>query len=150
MRESRHVNVSWEGMLPIPGEIVVVEDDPMLCGLMADILAEIGGRSRVFQTADDALTYMLGSRIHCPLIVVDHGLPGQLKGIEFITMVESKWPSVKSILTSGYAIDPRTIPRSTIYLHKPWSLEALVIAIATLLQPGSPVRYSKSDRRLLS
>ncbi|MBV4475241.1 DNA-binding transcriptional response regulator [Pseudomonas botevensis] len=134
------MNVSWEGMLPIPGEIIVVEDDPVLSDLMGDIIIEIGGLPKVFQTADDALTYMLESQLPCPLIVVDQGLPGQLKGIEFITMVESKWPSVKSILSSGYALDPTSIPHSTIYLHKPWSLEDLVISVATLLQPGHPIK----------
>jgi hypothetical protein len=30
-----------------------------------------------------------------------------------------------------------TIPFSTTYLHKPWSMDELVMAVAPLLQPGN-------------
>jgi hypothetical protein len=36
-------------------------------------------------------------------------------------------------------IDPTQVPPTTIYLHKPWSLDDLVIAVATVLQPGNPI-----------
>lgn len=34
------MNISWEGVLPIHGEIIVVEHDPTLGFLKQDILAE--------------------------------------------------------------------------------------------------------------
>lgn len=37
---SDRVNISWEGVLLIQGEIIVVEDDPTLGLLKQDILAE--------------------------------------------------------------------------------------------------------------
>ena len=55
-------------------------------------------------------------------------------------MVRGTWPSITAILTSGYLIDPATVPFSTIYLHKPRSLDDLVIEVASLLQPGYPIR----------
>lgn len=42
------VNVNWEGLLPIQGEIIVVEDDPTLQMLMVDIVSEIGANARQF------------------------------------------------------------------------------------------------------
>lgn len=134
------MNVNWEGLLPIRGEIVVVEDDPTLRSLMVDIVAEIGAKALAFETADDALTYLLQAHDQCRLVIADHGVPGQVQGIEFIEMVRGRWPSIAAILTSGYLIDPATIPPSTIYLHKPWSLDDLVIAVASLLQPDYPIR----------
>jgi DNA-binding NtrC family response regulator len=133
------VNVNWEGILPIQGEVVVVEDDPTLRSLMVDIVAEIGAKALAFETADDALTHLLQSHEQCRLVIADHGLPGQIQGIEFIEMVRSRWPSISAILTSGYLIDPETVPASTIYLHKPWSLDDLVIAVTSLLQPDHPI-----------
>jgi len=50
------VNVNWKGLLPIHGEIIVIEDDPTLRSLMEDIVAEIGAKVVAFDTADDALT----------------------------------------------------------------------------------------------
>lgn len=126
-------------MLPIDGTVVVIEDDPTLRSLMTDILSEVGAKTLTFVTADDALTHLLESRVPCPLVIVDQGLPGQIQGIEFIELVQSKWPTTGSILTSGYLIDATQVPTSTIYLHKPWSLDDLVIAVATVLQPDHPI-----------
>ena len=134
------MNVNWEGLLPIQGEIIVIEDDPTLRSLMEDIVAEIGAKAVAFDTADDALTYLLEAHDQCQLVIADHGVPGQIQGIEFIEMVRGRWPYISAILTSGYLIDPTTVPPSTIYLHKPWSLDDLVIAVASLLQPDQPIR----------
>jgi DNA-binding response OmpR family regulator len=134
------VNVNWDGILPIQGQIIVIEDDPALRSLMVDIVAEIGAKAVVFETADDALTYLLEAHDECRLVIADHGVPGQIQGIEFIEMVRGRWPYIAAILTSGYLIDPARIPPSAIYLHKPWSLDDLVIAVASLLQPDYPIR----------
>lgn len=133
------MNVNWEGILPIQGEIIVVEDDPTLRALMVDIVVEIGAKALAFETADDALTYLLQAHDHCRLVIADHGVPGQIQGTEFIEMVKGKWPRIEAILTSGYQLDPASLPSSTIYLHKPWSLDDLVVAAVSLLQPNNPI-----------
>ncbi|MEB2622106.1 response regulator [Pseudomonas sp. YuFO8] len=133
------MNVEWEKLSPVTGWTIVVEDDPTLRMLMVDILSEIGLRSLDFETADDALVYLLSMPEGCPLVIADHGLPGQIQGAEFIEMVKAKWPSTATILTSGYALDPSIVPSSTTYLDKPWSLNDLVMAVANLLQPGRPL-----------
>jgi DNA-binding NtrC family response regulator len=138
--EGEKVHVNWEGLLPIRGEIIVIEDDPTLRELMMKIIEEVGAKSLAFETADDALTYLLQSQGECRLVIADHDVPGQIQGTEFIEMVRGKWPSIAAILTSGYLIDPASVPPSTIYLHKPWSLDDLIVAIASLLQPGLPIQ----------
>ncbi|WP_257230403.1 hypothetical protein [Pseudomonas sp. SbOxS1] len=55
-------------------------------------------------------------------------------------MIQSRVPWIVSILTPGYLIDPNDLPVHTIYLHKPWSLDDLVISVAALLQPGNPIK----------
>ena len=132
--------VNWEKLRSIEGMIVVVEDDPMLSELIAEILGEIGLKSISFGTADDALTHLINSGQRCALVIADHGVPGQIKGIEFIEMVQGRWPAIKAILTSGYLVDPLDVPKSAIYLHKPWSLDQMVTAVASLLQPDNPIQ----------
>ena len=110
--------------------------------LMLDIVVEIGAKALAFETADDALTHLLQSHEQCCLVIADHGVPGQIQGIEFIEMVRSRWPTISAILTSGYLIAPEAVPASTIYLHKPWSLDDMVIAVTSLLQPDAPIRKS--------
>ena len=133
------MNVNWEGLLPIRGEVIVIEDDPTLQSLMTDIMAEIGAKTVTFASADDALTYLLEAHGECALVIADHGVPGQIQGTEFIEMVKGRWPHIAAILTSGYLIESTAVPAQTIYLHKPWSLDELVVAVAELLQPGNPV-----------
>ncbi|WP_448144840.1 hypothetical protein [Pseudomonas silesiensis] len=55
------MNIEWEKLSPIPGWGIVVEDDPILRVLMVDILAEIGLHSLDFETADEALIYLLSA-----------------------------------------------------------------------------------------
>ena len=137
--EAFRVKVHWEGLLPVQGEIVVVEDDPTLRLLMVEIVSELGATVRHFDSADDAITYLLQAHEKCRMVIADHGVPGQIQGTEFVGMVKGRWPSIEAILTSGYALDLTTIPSATIYLHKPWSLDELVLSVAALLQPGRPL-----------
>jgi DNA-binding NtrC family response regulator len=83
---------------------------------------------------------LLQTNDQCCLVIVDHSVPGQIQGIEFIEMVISRWPDIKTILTSGYLIAPEAVPASTIYLHKPWSLDNLIMAVTSLRQPESPIK----------
>lgn len=138
------MNVNWDGLLPIEGTLIVVEDDPTLRTLMTDILVEIGAQPLAFETADDALTYFLQNPFHCPLVIVDQALPGQIQGIELIEMLQSRQPLIGSILTSGYLIDPSDLPAHTIFLHKPGSLDDLVTAVASILQPGVSIYKTPS------
>ncbi len=134
------MNIEREKLSPVSGWGIVVEDDPILRVLMVEILAEIGLHSLDFESADDALIYLLSRSNDCSIVIADHGLPGQLQGAEFIALVKTKWPSIATILTSGYALDASTVPTSTTYLHKPWSMEDLVMAVANQLQPGRPLQ----------
>ena len=134
------MNVNWEGILPFQGEVLVIEDDPTLCALMVEIVEEIGAKVTAFDSADDAVTHLLRANEKCCLAIVDHSLPGQIQGIEFVEMVISRWPDIKAILTSGFLIAPEAVPASAVYLLKPWSLDDLVIAVTSLLQPDSPIQ----------
>ncbi len=134
------MNIEWEKLSSVSGLGIVVEDDPILRVLMVEILAEIGLHSLDFETADDALIYLMSRSNDCSLVIADHGLPGQLQGAEFIALMKTKWPSIATILTSGYALDVSTVSPSTTYLPKPWSMEDLVMAVANQLQPGRSLK----------
>ena len=124
---------------PIDGEIVVIEDDPLLLSLMCEILTEVGASCVAFSTADDALVYMLGSGTKCSLVIADHGLPGQIQGAEFVSMVQKRWPEIAAIVTSGWTDHFIGLPPNICFLPKPWPVDGLVNAVAELLQPGVPV-----------
>ncbi|WP_279309689.1 response regulator [Pseudomonas koreensis] len=135
------MNANWEAMPPISGTILVVEDDPIIRLLLSNILSELGAQSASFATADDALTYLQAPHAFCPMVIVDYGLPGKIQGAEFLSMVRNQWPCTRAILTSGYALDPESLPSQTVYLEKPWSPDQLVACIAAVLQlqPNHPL-----------
>ena len=129
----------WEKLSPLTGWVIVVEDDPSLRMLIEEVLTEMGLHSQEFSTADEAMKYMSESHGGYPLVIADHGLPGQIQGAEFIEMMKLKWPSTATILTSGYDLNSSMVPAGTTYLHKPWSIDDLMMTVATLLKPGSPL-----------
>jgi DNA-binding NtrC family response regulator len=131
---------NWEEIRHVEGEVLIVEDDETLRTIIVEIVGEVGAKAVAFGTADDALIYLLQSQFQCCLVIVDYGVPGQINGMDFIRMVKGKWPSIGSILTSGYPLLPETVPVPTCYLQKPWSVDDLVIAMMNLLQPGIPIR----------
>jgi len=127
------MNPNWDLARPVFGTVIVVEDDPIIRLLLKDILDEIGAKSVLFSSADEAFDHLLVTHVHCPLVIVDQGLPGKIQGIEFIEKVRAKWPEVRSILTSGYLLESATIPTYVTYLHKPWSADLLITTIMSLL-----------------
>ncbi|VVO36137.1 response regulator [Pseudomonas fluorescens] len=129
----------WEKLSPLTGWVIVVEDEPTLRMLIVEVLTELGLRSLEFSTADEAMKYISGSYGGCPLLIADYGLPGQIQGAEFIEMMKLKWPSTGAILTSGYDLNSSMVPAGTTYLHTPWSIDDLILAVTTLLKPGSPL-----------
>jgi DNA-binding NtrC family response regulator len=132
-------------LLPINGEIVIVEDEPILRELMREILSEVGAQCVAFSTADDALVHMLTSDTQCVLIIADHGLPGQVQGAEMVELVRGRWPEIPSVITSGWADSFIGLPQGTHFLAKPWTLEELVMTVAHLLQPGVPPTETSLD-----
>ncbi|WP_266094659.1 hypothetical protein, partial [Klebsiella pneumoniae] len=74
-------------------EIVIIEDDDLLRSLAADIVADMGMPCRCFSTCDDALVYRLQGA-PCYAVIVDHGVPGQIQGVEFLAMHHEHWPDI--------------------------------------------------------
>jgi DNA-binding NtrC family response regulator len=117
----------------IAGKVVVVEDDDLMQALMVEILTELGGSCTPFVTADDALMDLLKNDPPI-LVVTDFTLPGQLDGREFALMVNTRWPSIPVILTSGFGSEiAGKLPDNVMFLQKPWSVEQMVAAVSSMV-----------------
>jgi DNA-binding NtrC family response regulator len=115
--------------------LVLIEDDPLLCSILAGFIEELGGRVSSFATADDALIHLLTAQQSPSLIVTDHLVPGQLKGAELASMVAVRWPEIALIVTTGYGVDVAAeLPGNVLYLQKPWDLQQMKQAIIQMLQ----------------
>lgn len=127
------MKLAVEGLSLSGKTVVVVEDDDTLKNLLVDILIELGAACDAFDNCEDALIHMMGLQRDCSLIVVDHGVPGSIKGMEFISMAHERWPGLPAILTSGYQLDASRVTPPVTYLFKPWSIDELAEAIGQAL-----------------
>ena len=125
------MSVDWKDGQPVLGLVIVIEDEPVVRMLLEEILAELGYSSAGFDNAVQALSYLVHIEGDCAFIIADQGLPGGMRGTEFIRMANEKWPSIPSILVSGYSVDAQAIPLSAAFLHKPYTLAQLESTIAT-------------------
>jgi len=128
------VSVNWEDLSPISGNVIVIEDDSVVSMLLAETLTEIGFSSATFDNAVAALTHLKNMKGCCALIIADEGLPGGIRGSEFIQKAKETWPTIPAILTSGFLIDEQVIPQSTAYIQKPYTLDQLEQTIAIVLR----------------
>lgn len=114
--------------------VAVVEDDPLLCQILEDVLQDRGADCRAFPNADDALVALLGSGPP-DLLITDHLVPGQLTGGELANLLISRWPTLPIIITTGYGYEIQAdLPANVVYLQKPWLPEALESAIVQVLR----------------
>ncbi|WP_181381827.1 response regulator [Pseudomonas prosekii] len=125
------MSVDWKNGQPVLGRIIVIEDEPVVRMLLEEVLAELGYTSAAFDNAIQALSYLVHIEGNCALIIADQGLPGGMKGTEFIRMANERWPAIPSILVSGYSVEETLIPLSTTFLYKPYTLDQLESTIAT-------------------
>lgn len=114
--------------------VAVVEDDPLLCQILEDVLQDRGAVCAAFATADDALVAILGSG-QPDLLITDHLVPGQLTGADLAQLLTSRWPSLPIIITTGYGYNIQSdLPSSVVYLQKPWLPQVLEDAITQALR----------------
>jgi DNA-binding NtrC family response regulator len=110
--------------------VIVVDADPVIRMILEDILGELGYSSAGFDNATQALSYLVHIQGDCALIIADQGVPERMRGTELIRMVKERWPSIPSILASGYFVAEEMIPPSVVYLPKPYTLNQLETSIA--------------------
>lgn len=137
-----------EGLSLSGKTVIVVEDDPTLQALLVEILIELGATCDAFDNSEDALIHLMGLKSDCSLIVVDHGVPGSIKGMEFISMAHERWPGLPAILTSGYQLDASQVTPPVTYLFKPWSIDELAQAIGQALHLAKvPSSFLRCDQQ---
>lgn len=109
--------------------ILVVEDSQVLSEVMVDLLTDRGANCTAYASADDAMIAVLNG-YRPDLLITDHILPGQLKGAELADMLATRFPGLPTVITTGYGYEIRAgLPKSVIYLQKPWMPDALLTAI---------------------
>lgn len=111
--------------------VLVVDDDPAVCRIVAKLLRRMGYCALRAHSADDALALLEGTS-HIDLVLTDQVMPG-MSGVELVARVRSRWPSMPAVLMSGVAsVYTQRLFRPT--LTKPFSVDELSLCVTEVLQ----------------
>ena len=118
------------------GTILLVEDDPALRKLMVTLLEEHGYTVLPSQSASDAVNLAQELKSEVDLLLIDVVLQ-DLSGVELSALLRSQRPSLRVLLTSGYAGDliarDRSVDPSVTLIEKPFTRRSLLSAIDRVL-----------------
>jgi len=122
----------WPGV-----RAMLVEDHPVLRRILAQTLGTMGFEVVTVADADEARAAI--ERDGCPeLLFSDVRMPGSMNGIELARWVRERYPDVRILLQTGYAVGDAT---GFATLTKPFSADQLLAAIkATGLPSRRPSR----------
>jgi two-component system NtrC family sensor kinase len=115
------------------GNILVVEDDPTVAGVLAELLEELGFAVTTATSGNDALEKLhAGKRID--LLLTDVVMLGPMNGLQLARTVRSRFPAMPVIVMTGYAAEITRIGAEGFrVITKPFDLATLSGAIEDAL-----------------
>jgi CheY-like chemotaxis protein len=107
--------------------ILVVDDDPLIAMTMDAVLTDMGHRTLMAHSGQDALS-MLERQPDVELLITDYAMPG-MNGAQLVQEVRQRWPTMRIVLASGYAELPEGSAQGIARLPKPFGRAALLKAV---------------------
>jgi PAS domain S-box-containing protein len=119
--------------------VLVVEDEPVVRGLIVEVLGDLGYRALEAADGPSGLR-LLQSRRRIDLLITDVGLPG-LNGRQLADQARERRPGLRVLFVTGYA-ENATLAHGFLepgmaMLTKPFAVEALMRKIRELLADRS-------------
>lgn len=109
-------------MMPDGAAILVVDDEPLLRTLVAEMLREAGYCALEAGSAAEALLVLeTATCIHT--VFTDIDMPGDMDGLVLAALVRARWPSLTVLITSGQARCSSDLPSGTSFFAKPYSFK---------------------------
>ena len=108
----------------------MVEDEPLVRMVAAATIEDAGFETIEAVGAESAIA-ILEVRKDIRIVFADIQMPGSMDGLKLARVVRDRWPPIELILTSGLMrIGQRDLPERSVFLAKPYSLDALTTALA--------------------
>jgi CheY-like chemotaxis protein len=117
----------------IAGRILVVDDDPAVRQVSAEMLREAGYDVLEAESGHAALAALGRGEIY-DVLVVDVAMPG-LNGVETVRQARQRWPALRVLYITGYAdlAGPDVQLGSEPVLQKPFRLNHLTAAVRDVM-----------------
>ncbi len=111
---------------------LVVDDDADVRSLAAAILEETDLRVIEASSGEEALDYLRAQAGEVVFLFTDVRLPCLMSGVDLARNVQSNWPWIRVMVTSGAPLDQNEVaelPREVGFMPKPWNaLDVLIEA----------------------
>jgi CheY-like chemotaxis protein len=122
-------------MKRVPGRVLIVDDEPLVCGLLRDFLATVSDEVATATSGTDALKIV---RVFQPdVILTDMMMPG-MSGADLLDALRQAGVTAPVILMSG---KPLTMPEGFFgLLRKPFDLLELAEVVTAALHHGPTER----------
>ncbi len=116
-------------MANVPQRVLLVEDEPLVMQIAAELLTEDGFEVGQAESYEQALLE-LEARPDTAVVVTDISMPGQRDGIGLAQIVAERWPDMRIIIVSGQVRPSgNDYPSSAIFLTKPYAPGALLTLV---------------------
>jgi CheY-like chemotaxis protein len=113
----------------VKGVVLMVEDEPLVRMVAAATIEDAGFETIEAVGAESAIA-ILEVRKDIRIVFADIHMPGSMDGLKLARAVRDRWPPIVLILTSGLIkIGQRDLPERSVFLAKPYSLDALTAAL---------------------
>lgn len=114
--------------------VLLVEDEPLLRSVSSERMRDEGLRVIEAEAADEAIA-LLEKHPEIDVVFTDVNMPGAIDGLGLAFEVRRTRPHMHVILTSGvWARRGEAAPDGVVFLQKPYSVEAVVKLVRTLLK----------------
>lgn len=126
---------------PAEVRVLVVDDEPAVGGLLAELLRTEGYAVDLHDDARTALAAALSDPCPYALVVSDLSMPG-LSGLQLAEALAARHPALPVIICTGYndAVDAAAAGAHGVaqWFHKPLPIADFIAAVARLAGPADP------------
>ena len=113
-------------------KVLVVEDEPLLLMMAAEVGEDAGFEALEAGNADEALS-LLETVDDIRILVTDIDMPGSMNGLKLAATVRNRWPPIQIVIVSGKQRPKRSeLPDDSVFFPKPYDIQELSSALVTM------------------
>lgn len=118
------------------GTILIVDDEPLILQYCQEMIKSLGFSVFAAVTAEEAIQIYRKHNQDIDIAILDMVMP-KMNGLQLFGVLQAINPEIKTIITTGYALDSRIsaiiVKNSHQYLKKPYTRDQLANSIANLM-----------------